>query len=561
MNTANAAIFYQKEAFTTGLAKLMGRNAAGAGFLAGYARHAGVKRYIGYARDKQEFENFRSDINAARGQRTRECAWVPHGSAEGLAAAGALFVYAPGIHDFCWQRRAAGAAAWSVIGLTHTISSDRVMDGFGQLLTAPVEPWDALICTSAAVKRTVEGVLDSYGEYLGERLGAVPLAPRPELPVIPLGVDCDAYAEGAALARARQAARAQLQLGEDEVAFLFLGRLSYHAKVHPLPMYLALEAAAQQCGKPLVLILAGYFFNDDIRRAFLDGAQRYCPSVRLIHLDARKPEVRDAAWAAADVFTSLSDNIQESFGLAPVEAMAAGLPVVVSDWDGYRDTVVHGETGFAVPTAMPAARTGAGEEFAARYFAGIDSYDQYIGRVGQCTAVDVGATTEAYLALIADPELRRRMGTAGRRRALGTFDWSVIVPAYQALWTELAARRAGHASSVVHAGGRGHPLRGDPFEVFRAFPTLAIGAETLVECLAAAPLAEARRIAASNMNNYALVFMLAAEELEPLFAALAPGRRLPVRELETLFPAARRGALLRTLGWLAKGNVVRLAPE
>lgn len=559
MNSANAAIYYQKEAFTTGLAKLMGRNAAGAGFLTGYARHAGVKRFIGYAKNQQEFENFRSDINAARATRTRECAWIPHGSTEGLAAAGALFVYAPGIHDFCWQRRAAGAAAWSVIGLTHTISSDRVMDGFGQLLTAPVEPWDALICTSAAVRRTVEGVLESYGEYLGERLGAVPLAPRPELPVIPLGVDCDAYAEGAALARARKAARAQLQLGENDVAFLFLGRLSYHAKVHPLPMYLALEAAAQQCGKPLALILAGYFFNDDIRRAFLDGAQRYCPSVRLIHLDARKPEVRDAAWAAADVFTSLSDNIQESFGLAPVEAMAAGLPVVVSDWDGYRDTVVHGETGFAVPTAMPGA--GAGEEFAARYFAGIDTYDQYIGRVGQCTAVDVGAATEAFLALIADPALRRRMGAAGRARALETFDWSVIVPAYQALWTELAARRAAHASRSAQSagGGRSHPLRGDPFDVFRAFPTQAIGAATLVERVAAAPLIEAARIAASSMNNYALVFMLGQQELERLFDALAPGKRLPVRELEALFPVERRGTLLRTLGWLAKGNIVRFA--
>ncbi len=557
MNSANAAIYYQKEAFTTGLAKLMGRNAAGAGFLAGFARHAGVKRFIGYAKNQQEFENFRTDINASRATPTRECAWVPHGSAEGLAAAGALFVYAPGIGDFCWQRRAAGAAAWSVIGLTHTISSDRVMDGFGELLTAPVEPWDALICTSAAVRRTVEGVLEAYGAYLGERLGAVPLAPRPELAVIPLGVDCDAYAQGAALERARKAARAQLQLADGDIAFLFLGRLSYHAKVHPLPMYLALEAAARQCGKPLVLILAGYFFNDGIRRAFLEGAQRYCPSVRLIHLDARQPEVRDAAWAAADVFTSLSDNIQESFGLAPVEAMAAGLPVVVSDWDGYRDTVVHGETGFAVPTAMPGA--GAGEEFAARYFAGIDTYDQYIGRVGQCTAVDVGAATEAYLALIADPELRRRMGAAGRERALGTFDWSVIVPAYQALWTELAARRAAHASSVVHAGGRGHPLRGDPFGVFRAFPTQAIGAATLVERVAAAPLVEATRIAASSMNNYALVFMLGQQELERLFDALAPGRRLPVRELEALFPPERRAALLRTLGWLAKGNIVRFA--
>ena len=60
-------------------------------------------------------------------------------------------------------------------------------------------------------------------------------------------------------------------------------------------------------------------------------------------------------WSAADVFTSLSDNIQESFGLTPIEAMASGLPVLVSDWDGYRDTVTHGAEGLVVPTVMPPA--------------------------------------------------------------------------------------------------------------------------------------------------------------------------------------------------------------
>ena len=39
--------------------------------------------------------------------------------------------------------------------------------------------------------------------------------------------------------------------------------------------------------------------------------------------------------------------------------MTAGLACVVSDWDGYRDTVVDGETGIRIPTWMPGAGTGA----------------------------------------------------------------------------------------------------------------------------------------------------------------------------------------------------------
>src|SRR5262249_28020302 len=154
-------------------------------------------------------------------------------------------------------------------------------------------------------------------------------------------VDCDSFPSAEARAAQRPAARARLKLGADDVAFLFLGRLSYHAKAHPLPIYLALEAAAKKTGKRLVLVLAGCIFNATTKKAFLEGARLYCPSVRILQIDGRSADARAAAWAACDVFTSFSDNIQESFGLAPVEAMAAGLPAVVSDWDGYRDTVIH----------------------------------------------------------------------------------------------------------------------------------------------------------------------------------------------------------------------------
>ena len=55
---------------------------------------------------------------------------------------------------------------------------------------------------------------------------------------------------------------------------------------------------------------------------------------------------------AADIFVSLADNIQETFGLSVIEAMASSLPLVVSDWNGYKDLVNHGFNGFRIPTEM-----------------------------------------------------------------------------------------------------------------------------------------------------------------------------------------------------------------
>ena len=64
--------------------------------------------------------------------------------------------------------------------------------------------------------------------------------------------------------------------------------------------------------------------------------------------------------------------------------------MVVSDWDGYRDTMEPGATGFTIPSTIPAA--GCGKDLMYRYYTGTDTYDQYIGNVSQTISVDVEAT-------------------------------------------------------------------------------------------------------------------------------------------------------------------------
>ncbi|MFL5969906.1 MAG: glycosyltransferase family 4 protein [Gaiellaceae bacterium] len=84
---------------------------------------------------------------------------------------------------------------------------------------------------------------------------------------------------------------------------------------------------------------------------------------------------------------------REGFGVACLEAMAHGRPVVATSVGGLRDLVVDGETGLFVPPR------------------------------------DAAALRTALQRLLAEPELRRRLGAAGRERARTQFSWRTVTDA------------------------------------------------------------------------------------------------------------------------------------
>ena len=172
------------------------------------------------------------------------------------------------------------------------------MDAIEDILTAPVQPWDALICTSRAVQNNVRRILDAKADYLGRRLGASKFI-LPELPIIPLGVHADDFKYSNSFTLQ---ARKRLNIQPDDVVVLFVGRLSFHGKAHPLVMYQALERATSITSRRVVLIECGRHANEHIQQAFSSAAEEVCPSVRCISLDGRDPEQLALSWSCADIF-------------------------------------------------------------------------------------------------------------------------------------------------------------------------------------------------------------------------------------------------------------------
>ncbi|HYC63533.1 MAG TPA: glycosyltransferase family 4 protein, partial [Reyranellaceae bacterium] len=481
------------------------------------------------------------------------------GDIGGLARAGCLYRPDPVLQEEAWQRLSGNTRAYSLCGITHTLSSTGAQRALTQYLTAPYEEWDAVICTSHAVRRAVDHITAEFGAYLAQRFG-LPQPPRPalQLPVIPLGVhtaDFDTTTKPMQAARARW--RKQLSIGAKDVVALFVGRLAYHAKANPLPMYRALEAAQKRTKAKLHLVQVGWFGNEHIERAFKQGAKEHCPSVSCHFLDGRDPKVRADIWSVGDFFTSLVDNIQETFGLSPVEAMAAGLPVVASDWDGYRETVRHGEDGMLIRTLM--SPPGTGEPLAMRHNNGIDNYDNYIAVAALNVAVDIAQTTDAYAALISDASLRARMAEQGRQRARETFEWKRIYGQYRELWGELAERRQAATQRAPRKQGySNNPIHPDPFRLFAHYPTTTFGGKSKVR-LAEADEAVWRATLALPLLTATPATMATADEALALRAALdKAGDPMEVTALLQTAAQQRREALARALALLLKGGLIEI---
>ena len=472
--------------------------------------------------------------------------WIELPNWKGLAEeVGCMYYPSPAAKDFAHSRNLYNPASFSMMGVTFTLSSAGAMDQVADLVLPPFKPWDAMICISQAALDLTTKLHDEVKHWWSAQTGATRFN-TPQLPVIPLGVDCPAFAPQAGQ---KESARTAMQISTDEIVFLFAGRLSFHGKGNPAPMYQALEEVAKHA--KIVCIEAGVFPNEAIRDGFMEAQRALAPSVRFIWVDGNDEARYRQAWQGADVFISLSDNIQETFGLTPVEAMAAGLPVVISDWNGYKETVRDGIDGYRIPTILPPA--GAGGDLAIRHAHGIDTYDFYIGRASLATVIDPAALVSALTRLATDADLRSTMGAAGLAHAQSAFDWPVILKRYADLADELARIRV----DVGVQSPESWPTRADPFARFAHFSSRALVGNWMVIPKAGAET-RLRELIGLAMANYAFdKTVLPAEKITEILQVVD---RQGAQTVSALL-AAVGGATpvgVRSLMWLWKFDLIQV---
>jgi len=158
----------------------------------------------------------------------------------------------------------------------------------------------------------------------------------------------------------RRAIRAEMRFKPSDKVLLYCGRISLEKNLHTL---LRIFSVLQDLVPDIHLVVAGdpamiqfqamgvYPLSSTGMLMKLITELRINPEQ--VHFIGGKgtTQLRDL-YAMADVLVNLTLHHDENFGLAQVEALACGTPVVGTSWGGLKDTIKHGETGYQISTVV-----------------------------------------------------------------------------------------------------------------------------------------------------------------------------------------------------------------
>jgi starch synthase len=317
------------------------------------------------------------------------------------------------VHSHTWYANMAGHWAKLLHGMPHVISAHSL---------EPLRPWKAeqlgggYAVSSWAEKTAYEaadGIIAVSNGMRNDILRSYPLLDPAKVYVVHNGIDLSGWQRpvpGTPAADAADSTVRRLGIDPAKPAAVFVGRITRQKGLpyllraaEQLPVGVQLILCAGAPDTPQIMeecrqLVAGL---REKRRAA--GTEFTDENAGVIWIEEMLPrEELIAVLASAQVF--LCPSIYEPLGIVNLEAMAVGLPVVATATGGIPEVVDNGVTGKLV--AIEQLSDGTGTPIDPEKF--------------------VDDLAAAINAMLADPELARAMGKAGRKRAEDHFSWSAI---------------------------------------------------------------------------------------------------------------------------------------
>ncbi len=298
------------------------------------------------------------------------------------------------VHSHTWYANFAGYLARVLYQVPHVMTTHSL---------EPLRPWKAeqlgagyrLSCwVERTAVESADAVIAVSKSMRDDVLSVYPAVAPERVKVVHNGIDPDEFFPDPATASLERHG-----LGPGTPYVLFVGRVTRQKGItYLLQAARTIDPAAQ------VVFCAGAADTPEIERevrAQLDELAGVREGV--VWVDEMLPRA-DLVQLMSHAAVFVCPSIYEPFGLINVEAMACAVPVVASAVGGIPEIVVDGETGFLVPFER------GGDEFGSPQDP--EAFPRDIAeRVNQ---------------LLDEPERARKMGAAGRRRALDEFTWDAV---------------------------------------------------------------------------------------------------------------------------------------
>ena len=298
-------------------------------------------------------------------------------------------------HSHTWYANFAGHLAKLLYGIPHVMTTHSL---------EPLRPWKAeqlgvggyavsSYCERTAIE-AADAVIAVSGEMRGDVLRCYPHVDASRVHVIHNGIDPHEY-------RPDPGTDVLERHGIDPGApsVVFVGRITRQkGLVHLLRAAELFDPGAQ------LVLCAGAPDTPEIATETTEAVERLRATRGGVCWIDRMLEKREVIQILSHASVFVCPSVYEPLGIVNLEAMACEAPVVATATGGIPEVVEDGVTGLLVPfepsdDIVPAPRDPAG--FAA-------------------------AIAERVNILLRDPDLARRMGKAGRRRAMERFSWTAI---------------------------------------------------------------------------------------------------------------------------------------
>ncbi len=175
--------------------------------------------------------------------------------------------------------------------------------------------------------------------------------------ILPFPLDVDKFKPQGK--RKNRLTRKKFSIPDDSPLLLYAGRINIQKNIHTL---LKIFKELIKTFPKARLCIAGAedncdFLEFDIKNhGYAEYIKNKCYEYgianKVIMPGQLEREELISLYSSADIFINCTFDYYENFGYSQVEAMACQTPVICTEWGGLKDTIVHGRTGYHMPTIV-----------------------------------------------------------------------------------------------------------------------------------------------------------------------------------------------------------------